>query len=235
MRSIFHGLWTGPKWESVDVPPWPNSSRLVLPMMIAPAACNLSTRAESVSGIQSARIFDPPVVRTPAVSNISLIVTGTPCSGPRCCPRAMSSSAFFAAATAGSRRTVMKALSLSSSRSSRARAALTASADDSSRDAISQERSVRFNSQMSAEVMIKPFCPAAELASPSTECLARTLPVQRRLARFLRPRQQSTGDPPVKGLLPLAAPIAGRAFPYPFFLHDQPGILGEPILLGIYY
>ena len=44
MRSIFHGLWTGPKWESVDVPPWPNSSRLVLPMMIAPAARKRSTK-----------------------------------------------------------------------------------------------------------------------------------------------------------------------------------------------
>ena len=31
IRSMSHGLWTGPKWESVDVPPWPNSSRLVFP------------------------------------------------------------------------------------------------------------------------------------------------------------------------------------------------------------
>ena len=37
MRSVFHGLCTGPKCDRVEVPPWPNSSKLVLPMMIAPA------------------------------------------------------------------------------------------------------------------------------------------------------------------------------------------------------
>ena len=78
IRSRCHGLWTGPKWESVDVPPWPNSSRFVFPKMIAPAARRRSTRAASVSGTHSAKIFEPPVVRTPAISNMSLILTGTP-------------------------------------------------------------------------------------------------------------------------------------------------------------
>src|SRR5215208_5697525 len=62
MRSVFHGLCTGPKCDNVEVPPWPNSSKLVLPKITAPAARSFSTSVESRSGIQSCKIFEPPVV-----------------------------------------------------------------------------------------------------------------------------------------------------------------------------
>src|ERR1044071_1656732 len=122
-------------------------------MMIAPAARNFSTKAESFSGSQSLRIFEPPVVRTPAVSNMSLIVTGTPWSGPRYWPRPMASSAFLASALAGSRSTVMKALSFDSTCSNRSRAAPTASVDETSRAAMRRDRSGRLSSRTSARFM----------------------------------------------------------------------------------
>ena len=63
--------------------PAAHSCRLVLPRITAPACLSLATTVASSSGTQSASIFEPAVVRTPAVARLSLTETGTPCSAPR--------------------------------------------------------------------------------------------------------------------------------------------------------
>ena len=55
----------------------------VLPRITAPAALSRVTTVASWSGFQSDSVFDPAVVRTPLTAMLSLMETGTPCSGPR--------------------------------------------------------------------------------------------------------------------------------------------------------
>jgi hypothetical protein len=52
----------------------------------------------------------PPVLTTPAVSNESFTVNGTPCNGPMLFPAASMASASFASATARSRHIATTAL-----------------------------------------------------------------------------------------------------------------------------
>ncbi len=59
-----------------------------MPSRIAPAARSRSTTAASYGGIQPARIREPAVVGTPAVTRLSLSVIGTPASGPSGSPAA---------------------------------------------------------------------------------------------------------------------------------------------------
>src|SRR5687767_1976320 len=81
-RVTSHGFFEGPSAEfSVD-DPIANSSRLVLPMTIAPAASRRSTTVASYGGTKPRRIFDDAVVGTPAVHMLSLSALDTPCSGP---------------------------------------------------------------------------------------------------------------------------------------------------------
>ena len=78
VRVRSHGFFEGPSAEfSVD-DPIANSSRLVLPMMMAPAFSRRSTTVASYGGTKPARIFEDAVVGTPAVHMLSLIATGTP-------------------------------------------------------------------------------------------------------------------------------------------------------------
>ena len=70
---------------------------------MAPAARSLATTVASRDGARSAKSSEPAVVRTPAVSSVSLNVTGTPWSGPRRCPRASPISASRARASASSK------------------------------------------------------------------------------------------------------------------------------------
>ena len=72
------------------------------------------------------------VVGSPATSMMSLMPTGTPCSGPRTRPAAISASAARAAAIAASASSRMKACSFGSSRSIRASRAFSSSTGDSS-------------------------------------------------------------------------------------------------------
>jgi len=58
------------------------SGRLVLPSRTAPAPRSRATAVASLAGTWSSNSSDPRVVRTPAVSNESLTVKGTPASGP---------------------------------------------------------------------------------------------------------------------------------------------------------
>src|SRR5437773_3453446 len=82
------GLLVGPKAEfSVDEP-MANSSRLVLPMTMAPAARSRSTTVASYGGFHPSRMRDEQVVGTPRVHRLSLRATGTPASGPGSSPPA---------------------------------------------------------------------------------------------------------------------------------------------------
>ena len=61
-----------------------HSLRFVLPRMTAPAARSLCATNESLGGFDPTSASDPAVVIIlSAVSMLSLISTGTPCSGPR--------------------------------------------------------------------------------------------------------------------------------------------------------
>ena len=69
---------------------------------MAPAARSRATGVASAAGRKAARPLVPPVEITPAVSNESLIVMGTPCNGPRSVPRDSSASALRASSRAAS-------------------------------------------------------------------------------------------------------------------------------------
>src|SRR5436853_7488500 len=60
-----------------------SSGVFVLPIRIAPAARSRDTAVASAVGTNDARPAVPPVVMTPAVSRLSLMVTGTPWGGRR--------------------------------------------------------------------------------------------------------------------------------------------------------
>src|SRR5438094_3371367 len=82
------GLRVGPNAEfSVELP-MANSSRLVLPMGIPPAATMRDTTVASYGGSQPSRILDEQVVGVPRVHRLSFRATGTPASGPGSSPAA---------------------------------------------------------------------------------------------------------------------------------------------------
>src|SRR3972149_9755274 len=79
-RDGSHGFRVGPNAECSVDEPIANSSRLVFPMMMAPASRSRVTTVASYGGRQPSRIRDPQVVGTPRVHMLSLIATGTPAS-----------------------------------------------------------------------------------------------------------------------------------------------------------
>src|SRR5262245_28552204 len=86
------GLRVGPKAEfSVDEP-MANSSRLVLPMTMPPAATRRSTTVAVYGGHHPSRMRDEHVVGIPRVHRLSLRATGNPASGPGSSPAATWSS-----------------------------------------------------------------------------------------------------------------------------------------------
>src|SRR4029079_3512746 len=87
-REVSCGLCVGPNAEFSVLEPIANSSRLVLPMMTAPASGNLVTIVASYGGFPPSRIFDEHVVGTPRVHMLSFSATGTPASGPGSRPAA---------------------------------------------------------------------------------------------------------------------------------------------------
>ncbi|HUC24539.1 MAG TPA: hypothetical protein VMA73_17665 [Streptosporangiaceae bacterium] len=96
---------------------------------IAPARFMRATLVASVSGMRPSKIGEPRWVSTPAVSNESLTVNGTPWSGPTFPPAASSSSAALAASSAPSASVTM-ALMLGLVASMRSRCACTTSTDE---------------------------------------------------------------------------------------------------------
>src|SRR5271154_6571552 len=84
--SRLQGLRVTPKAGLSVNTLWANSGRLVLPMMIAPAALARATTAASSAAMLSMNAAEPFVQRTPATATLSLTVIGTPCSGPSAPP-----------------------------------------------------------------------------------------------------------------------------------------------------
>src|SRR5918995_4384463 len=108
-RLVSSGLRVGPNAEFSVLDPIANSSRLVLPMMTAPAASSLVTIVASYGGFHPSRIRDEHVVGTPRVHMLSLSATGTPASGPGSPPAATVASIAAARSRAASVITRLKA------------------------------------------------------------------------------------------------------------------------------
>ena len=130
------GLSVAPNTRLNVFDPAANSGVLVLPMMIAPARRSRSASMPSASGMWSAKIVDPYVVRIPAVSSMSLTAIGSPCSGPSTSPRATASSAARACARAPSASSVTIAFSRGLTSAIRARCCSITSAADCEPSAI---------------------------------------------------------------------------------------------------
>ena len=121
--SGFHGLRAGGNGRSKLGPPMANSCVDSLPTMMAPAWRSWAITAASCFATLSSRIFEWQVVGRPATSMMSFTPMGTPCSGPRMRPAAISFSAARAASIAASASSRMKACSRGSSCSMRASSA----------------------------------------------------------------------------------------------------------------
>src|ERR1700736_3231308 len=80
VRAMSHGLLVVPKIGLKVCQSPARAGVLVLPKITAPAPRSRCTASASRSGTRS-QAATPQVVRMPAVSYVSLIVIGTPCSG----------------------------------------------------------------------------------------------------------------------------------------------------------
>ena len=98
--SSSHGLKVRPCSGLSVVPRIESSGVLVRPTMIAPASRRLRTTGEWSGAMRSANAGRPFVVACPATSMFSLMVTGTPCSGPSVSPLTTSRSFCSAACIA---------------------------------------------------------------------------------------------------------------------------------------
>ena len=127
VRLVSHGLRVVPRRRFVVNPVEVISGTLVVPSTMAPDPSRRSTATALWSGTNVSNILTPSVERTPAIQMASLIVTGTPCSGPRSSPRRTAASARFAADRARSGSGVMNAFRTGSNRSIRASTASTTS------------------------------------------------------------------------------------------------------------
>src|SRR4029079_3256052 len=122
-RVPSHGFRVVPSAEfSVDEP-IANSSQLSLPTITAPAARSFAVTVASYAGTNRSRIFEPAVVRRPAVQMTSLSAIGTPASGPGSSPPATRRSISAAAASARSSSSVRYAPTFGSVARARARIA----------------------------------------------------------------------------------------------------------------
>src|SRR6266849_10567167 len=95
----FHGLRVTPPNQTS---PCASAPRVSFATTTAPALSSRFTTVASSSIICPSNPPAPQVVRYPFVANRSLAPHGSPCSGPRYFPAAISSSAFFASARARS-------------------------------------------------------------------------------------------------------------------------------------
>ncbi len=120
----FHGLRAGDGSRNANCVVW------VLPRMTAPAARSRATAPQSRVGRVWANSRAPAVVGIPATSKMSLMPTGTPCSGPRERPAVVSASRSRAAARAPSASRWAHASTWGSSARTRARQASTRATDE---------------------------------------------------------------------------------------------------------
>ncbi len=133
MRSRFQGLCAGPKQPVVPVPSNAISSRFSLPSITTPAAFRRRVTSASSAGTRSLKTPAAAVVRTPAVSILSLSAMGTPCKEltARLALRCRSHSRACAMAESSS--SVMKAFKDRSSLLILARHSFVSSSDDTVR------------------------------------------------------------------------------------------------------
>jgi len=101
--------------------------------MTAPARFRRATTVASFVGTWLRWIVMPAAVATPSVLHRSLTATGTPCSGPREVPEAVSASRRAASASARSAVSVAKLRSLRSILAMRSSIDRVSSTDESSR------------------------------------------------------------------------------------------------------
>ena len=128
---VFHGLRVMPVSGLSPSAFQPNSGEVVLPTKIPPASCRRRTYGASTSGTRVAKMWEPPMVRTPLVNARSFTENGRPCSGPSGLPDITACSAWRAAASAVSAVTVQNALSVGLRRSIRSSTARVSSTGDS--------------------------------------------------------------------------------------------------------
>ena len=112
--STFQGFLHGGFTVLFDLIPKANSCMLAFPIITAPALKRRSTTAAFWFGTCSLKKTDPDVVRTPAVSILSLTAIGIPCSSPNHLPSSIALSASSACRKASSAVTVIIELILSS-------------------------------------------------------------------------------------------------------------------------
>ena len=124
----------------------PRSGRLVRASGTAPAAFMRSTTGASTVAAASASACKPCVVAWPATSMFSLIVNGTPASGPRGSPAARAASIAAAAASEISGIVRVTALTVGLTASMRSRWAWTSSTELTSPDFTAAACSVALNS-----------------------------------------------------------------------------------------
>ena len=108
--SSSQGLRVRPRNGLSVVPRIESSGVLVRPTMMAPASRRFRTTGEWSGAMRSANAGRPFVVAWPATSMFSLMVTGTPCSGPRVAPPSTSRSLRSAARSASSEQSATIAL-----------------------------------------------------------------------------------------------------------------------------
>jgi hypothetical protein len=120
-RVRSHGLLVRPNTGLSVCASAAHAGVFVFPSTTAPAARSRATAVASRCGTWPASSGAPQVVRSDAVSMLSLMVTGRPCSGPRSSPRAAASSAAAASARARSASSVTTAFTTGFSRSIRSR------------------------------------------------------------------------------------------------------------------
>ena len=138
----FHGFRVMPVTGLSPIPFQPNSGVVVLPRKIPPAAASRGTKAASASGTRSAKMSEPPIVRTPRVNVRSLMEYGMPWIGPSGRPAITSASASRAWAMAASAVSVQKAFTRGLSRSMRSSTARVSSTGESDRARIMAASSV---------------------------------------------------------------------------------------------
>ena len=185
VRSRSYGFDVRPKTSLSVSSDHVNSGVFVLPSTIAPAALIRATTVASRSGTRSRQPTVPAVVRRPAVSSESLIVHGTPWSGPAGSPRRSLPSASRARSSA-SGASVTTALSAGLTTSIRSRHARTTSTDDTSRSRISAANWVTGCAQSSSDIApprparsCRPASPLFAVSGLDREDLVQPPPVPR--------------------------------------------------------
>src|ERR1700737_294628 len=169
---------------------------LVRPMITAPARLRLATTGLSAAAILSRKATTPLSVGQPAWSVLTLIVTGTPCSGPRVSPRACASSAASAVASASSSSTRTTALIAGFTACRRARQDSVASRLAAGPQRINRASSVASSRQRSSVIASRPAGVLNRPPNPLRGCRHVDVPdpeFRKRVDKRVHDRRQCAG------------------------------------------